>query len=685
MDDKRRTGYAIQKSGRQSTTNIKLISGKGGIPIARAGNRLYIDDSDVNNLFLGITRSGKGEIYVVPSVDIYSRAEIKPSLIMTDPKLELAPMTMPKLIERGYECHVLNLIDPEYSMGFNPLEAIKQEYKAGSVSTAQLLTGSLCYSIFCPKEETGSEKYFQDTSTALLSAGILSNVADNINEDFKKYEKDRFFADINGIDPDTIKPDFEYEKTINMISVINALSVMNSKYVNENETEFDRYMNERPEGDAARLLYNIVGAAGDKQKGNAISSMLSGLRVFMYENIAKMTAKSTLNLEDIGFGSKPIAVFIALPVHDRSNAFLATAFIKQVIATNMRLAHYAPGQRTYRDIVFNLDEFGNIPPVSDISDYVTTGLGMGIKFNFYLQSYSQLYDLYGEHESRVIEGNCGNQIFIMTSDTSTAEEFSKKLGNETIVSNNRTGKKLSMAKEYTEMYDGRALLDENELMTLKPGETVVYRSMKRTDRSGNAVRPYPIRNLGEHRMKFRYEYLTDDFPSGRILYDSPNMRRVYEMTKKAHAAERAAGIMTDPPKDPQVLKDIDIEMTKDIDLSSYTWSVSGYLNWQKIREKLAKDELHEMSIMEIIDIFAHIVGLSKGEFRRKIDSGEMRIMDLEWNALRAIKKENNQTIRKSGYRVLDLIKQGNDRKPFEEPVIDIVQTTIDIPDDHDRS
>ncbi|MDC2867346.1 type IV secretory system conjugative DNA transfer family protein [Bacillus sp. BP-3] len=52
---------------------------------AKAGY-LLIDDGAVNNLIIGTTRSGKGETYVFPTIDAYSRAGIQPSLILNDPK-----------------------------------------------------------------------------------------------------------------------------------------------------------------------------------------------------------------------------------------------------------------------------------------------------------------------------------------------------------------------------------------------------------------------------------------------------------------------------------------------------------------------------------------------------------------------------------------------------------------------
>nr|WP_050182272.1 type IV secretory system conjugative DNA transfer family protein [Domibacillus robiginosus] len=61
-------------------------SGGGGVPVSRHRDKIFIDDSAVNNLIIGTTRSGKGETFIFPTIDIYSRAEKQPSMIFNDPK-----------------------------------------------------------------------------------------------------------------------------------------------------------------------------------------------------------------------------------------------------------------------------------------------------------------------------------------------------------------------------------------------------------------------------------------------------------------------------------------------------------------------------------------------------------------------------------------------------------------------
>lgn len=61
-------------------------SGGGGVPVSRHRDKIFIDDSAVNNLIIGTTRSGKGETFIFPTIDIYSRSEKQPSMIFNDPK-----------------------------------------------------------------------------------------------------------------------------------------------------------------------------------------------------------------------------------------------------------------------------------------------------------------------------------------------------------------------------------------------------------------------------------------------------------------------------------------------------------------------------------------------------------------------------------------------------------------------
>lgn len=163
-----------------------LFNGSGGVPVCREKNKIYVDDTLVNNLIIGITRSGKGEMFIFPMIDLFSRAkkdEDKPSLIITDPKLELAAASMETLEKRGYEVHLLNLINPYQSMGYNPLTAATKAYREGDMPTAELLIRSFCYKIY--PVEGKDDPFWSENSILLLTAMILA-----LMEDSKTMEDD---------------------------------------------------------------------------------------------------------------------------------------------------------------------------------------------------------------------------------------------------------------------------------------------------------------------------------------------------------------------------------------------------------------------------------------------------------------------------------------------------------------
>lgn len=556
--------------------------GKGGFPVCHYKNNWYIDDSPVNNMIIGITRSGKGEMLVFSLINIYSSAEKQSSMIVTDPKLELAAASYETLIERGYEVHILNLIDPIHSMGFNPLTTITAAYKRGDIEEAQLLCSSLCFSIFNPDEADGDSQFWANTSTFCLSALILAHISDCLeldrieNEKEKEDYENRVKAfqnlpeekkkDVTAIweqitekeqkqkkaglqefkeiaeeikilreqvkgyqnPKEAFIPSSNHEKEINLNSIINTFSELARRKVDDNLTLLDVYFSSRPPLDPAKALYSSVEVSGDRTKGSIFANTLSKLQIFTYDAIAKMTAESTVNLEDVGFGEKPVAIFLGIPDYDRSNHFIASVFIRQLYFTLAKKCSLIPSGKCSREVVNILDEFGNLPAIESMENIITVCLGRNIRYNLIIQSYSQIDKLYGESAATIIE-NCGNQLFILSNGNETAEQFSKMIGSETITNINRIGGKLSLNKSFTEMTEDKPLLNANELMELRPGECVVKRIMKREDLKGKKIKPRPIFNRIETETIFpyRYTYLQDFFPSDKTVAEVTTESRMH--------------------------------------------------------------------------------------------------------------------------------------------------------------
>ena len=496
-------GYArwtTEEEIREQYTEIpdrdKKFKGFGGTIISRIGKSLFIDTDMVNNLVIGITRSGKGEMEVIPSIDVYSRAEKKTSLVVCDPKTELYKTSKKTLEERGYDVYLLSLVDPEHSMGFNPLGQIVDLYVQGDFSNAELLAQTFSYSIFNPDKQTGGDTFWQDTPSSLLTALILAHVDDCYRQD-------------------QLEGTHTHIRKVNMYSIINTFGTLVSERDPDNPdvSKLDHYFNNRPALDRARMKYIGIEVAGYRTKSSIFASMFAKLTIFTYENIAKMTAESSLDLEEIGFGEKPVAVFLEIPDYDKSTHFLATVFLRQVYFVLARRATRNPSGKCDNRVRVIADEFGNLPAIEAMENIMTVCLGRNIAFDLYIQAYSQLTKLYGEN-AKTIAGNCGNTIYILSDDDETTEKFSKNLGSETVIDLQRSGERLSTKKTMMESSLEKPLLNMNQLEELKPGECVVKRTMKRTDRKGRRITPHPIFNSEENgrRFLFRYEYLKKTFP-----------------------------------------------------------------------------------------------------------------------------------------------------------------------------
>lgn len=535
----------------------KEYEGFPGTLMSRQDGIAYIERYPTNNLYIGITRSGKGEEHVFPNLDILTRASVKSSLIIGDPKLELYKSSKKTLEERGYKVYLFNLDDPLHSMGYNPLTIIKETYCSGDYADAEMLANSLSFSIFRPDECSGDEKYFAGAAAGLLAAMVLALIEDCIEEDKntnrKRYELykekraayDKLPEDMRNAERthylqrsqdtsadlisasyiDTIPPEIPFselkvaENQINMFSIINIFSELAVINIDQNNTALDLYFTTRPPMDRAKLKYLSTKVAGDRTKGSIYSTMSEKLLIFTYENIAKMTCDSSFNLRDLGFGEQPIALFFNTPDYDKSNHFLASVLIRQLYFVLAKAATREMSGKCLRPVKFLLDEFGNLPAIENMQGIITVCLGRNISFDLYVQDYMQLENLY-DKTAAIIQSNCANTFYIMAGDTDTAERFSKMLGNKTVVDIQRSGHRLEFGKTFTETTIEQPLMNPAQLLRLQPGECVIHRRTKKMNSSGEPGELNPIFN-SKHRntvapgtyMKRRYEYLLNTFPN----------------------------------------------------------------------------------------------------------------------------------------------------------------------------
>lgn len=569
--------FATAEEIQEQYTPIKPLDerypGNPGILVSRIGNTFYIDQMVVNNLIIGITRSGKGQAMVNTSIEIYSRAERQPSLIVNDQKIELYKTFAPVLRERGYQVYLLNASNPKYSIGFNLVDLAVKYYKKKEYDTAEQVVNSLAHSFFNVDEAVGDMVFFTSSAAALFSAMCLASIQDAFEAD--KMENHVRYQSWKKLDEESQKAHpFQYrsdnEKTVNLYSMIVNFGQLVTRPINKDgsRTLLDVYFESRPDNDRARLKYLNTEVAPGKTKSAIFSEMLRNLESFTLRNVGRMTAESTVDFSELGFGSQPIAVFLATPSYDTYLHKIPTIFIRQMYFALGKICDDYKG-KCDRQVKVIFDEAGNMPSIDLMDTMTTMGLGQNISFDLYLQNYEQMDELYGKDMARTITGNCGNHYFLQTSSEDTAELFSHMLGKQSRIDVQRAGGKLTLNKYYTESVIERPLLMPNELMQFEEGETAMFRRSKRRDNKGNSIKPRPIINSRENGryLWYFYEYApADRFPNPNevnlvdVCKDSREHINLDECTWDIRKSFRLMGVQVNLPAE-ETQKDGDYRKT----------------------------------------------------------------------------------------------------------------------------
>lgn len=269
------------------------------------------------------------------------------------------------------------------------------------------------------------------------------------------------------------------------------------------EYYFEQFDDHHPAGN--QFAQSEFGSSDSK--GDVFSTTVEKLSQFSLGANGRVTSKNSLDFENIGFGDRPVALFLLIPESDKSNNMLASIAIKQVYQANINRANKTPGRKCKRKIYFMLDEAGNLIRIEDLDTMMTMGLGANMIFTLGLQEIIQLEKVYGAQDAETIRGACGNTVYLKSSLGKTNKSISEELGTYEYESKSRSGQTFSLDKHKSESVDDRPLMRPEELALLRKGEMVIYRTMKREDNKGKDITPRPIFIHGKNRILPSYKRL----------------------------------------------------------------------------------------------------------------------------------------------------------------------------------
>ena len=367
---------------------------KAGVPMISDGKYMWVDTGEDHYLIVGATGSGKTVIVAKPTIKLLAKAS--ESIIVTDPKGELYEATANMLKEKGYNIILLNFRDPQKGNSWNPMALPYKLYKEGNIDKAIELLDDLALNILYEEKAGGNADPFWEKSAADYFTGLALGLFEDGTED---------------------------QVNLNSLNLMSSLG--EERFGGPNNNYIKEYFNGKDPAKPAYINASGVVYTAEDTKQGVIATFKQKVKLFSSrENLSEMLSYSDFDMKDIG--KQKTAVFMIVQDEKKTLHPLATIFIKQVYETLIDVAQECGGHLPYRTN-FMLDEFANMPPLKDVTTMVTAARSRHIRFNFIIQNYAQLTQVYGKENAETIKGNC-NTIYLISSELAALEEISKMCG-----------------------------------------------------------------------------------------------------------------------------------------------------------------------------------------------------------------------------------------------------------------
>ena len=363
-----------------------------GIPLINNGKEIWVDNGEYHNLVIGSTGSGKTQTIVKPMVNLLAKKG--ESMIITDPKGEIYKYSASYLKERGYNIIVLNFREPQRGNSWNPLTLPYKYYTSGNQDKAIELLNDVALNILYDPSNKSESDFWEKSA-----ADYFSGLALGLMEDAKERE-----VNLN---------------SINYMSAVGEERYATSNYIKE-------YFGLKGEKSTPYIFATSTINAPNDTKGGLLATFRQKIRNFSTgEALSEMLSYSDFDMRKIGEGKTAIFMII----HDEKKTYhsLMTIFIKQCYETLIDVAQENGGKLPIRTN-FILDEFANMPPLKDVDAMVSAARSRDIRFTFIIQNFAQLNDVYGDNVAEIIKGNCGNLVYLISTEMKALEEISKMCG-----------------------------------------------------------------------------------------------------------------------------------------------------------------------------------------------------------------------------------------------------------------
>lgn len=409
---------------------------------------------NLNALIIGSSGSGKSRYYVMPNL-----AQANTSFLVTDPKGEVQRAMGQGLKDKGYQIRSLNLIDFDRSDTFNPLRYFNPEQ--AEVDCAILVENLITNT--SGQKPSGNSDFWEKAERALLTAfvsyiyftkgaqGTLIDVVDMLAKMQASEENEESISEIDAI----------FESTAEYVEMFD-----------QNPDEYDH--------EAAIMLnglrfscsqYNIYTQGAGETKKSIIISLGVRMAPLHMAQLRRILGSDTIDADQVG--KRRSAIFLVIPDSHQAFSFIASIFYELFFERNMYLADHNPSGRLEVPVQCFMDEFANIGKLPSFERKIAVIRSRGISTSIIMQTYAQGKSLYKDDWETIV-GNCDSLLFLGGNEPSTTEFISKRLGKETIISQDTSEQKGTNGSWSRSLRSqGRELMTPDEIGRLDGG-TCLY-------------------------------------------------------------------------------------------------------------------------------------------------------------------------------------------------------------------
>ena len=361
-----------------------------GLPIICDGRIAYVDNSDTHTMVIGATGSKKTRLFGMSLINIFALAG--ESFIATDPKGELYQKTSGLVADRGYNIITLNLRDFCRSSHWNPLKLIYDTYHSGVIDEAISLMNDFITSISEPFRKGAKDPYWIEMGRNFALPTL------------------QFFID-------TAKPD--------EANIYNFAKFFAAKSTSDETEKLAKYI---AEGSVAYIYLMLILTNKEAKStfGNIASEVSAMLSPFILQKtLSQVLSRSSFDIRSPG--KEKTGIYIIVPDEKTSLHFLISTFIKQIYEVLINDAQQQDDNKLPLRVNFLLDEFANIPTITDFHTMISASRSRNMRFYLLIQGMHQLKQKY-EDDAETIKGNCENIVFLNSREYGLLEEISKLCG-----------------------------------------------------------------------------------------------------------------------------------------------------------------------------------------------------------------------------------------------------------------